>query len=261
MRNNGGIEMIKIFNEDCFGNMARLEKEGFKADIILTSPPYNTGRNDERYDLYSDDMSTKKYANWSVRLFESYDKILNDNGVIIYNISYGSECPNDMYIAISNIIERTSFMISDCVVWKKSNAMPNSVSSNKLTRICEFVFIFCRKSEYKTYRANKPITSRRPNGQLMYGSIPNFIEAVNNDGATDLNKATFSTEFVEKMLDMYAIGEDVMVYDSFMGTGTTAVCCKQMGYSCYGSEISKAQCKYADERLNGVFGEEHEIIY
>lgn len=243
--------------------MERLSKEGYKADIILTSPPYNTGRNgtDGRYDLYADDMSTKKYANWSVKLFEGYDKILKKDGVIIYNISYGSESPNDMWVAISNIIERTQFMVADCVVWKKPNAIPNNSSPNKLTRICEFVFIFCRKSEFDTYKANKPIASRGKNGQIYYGNVLNYIEAANNDGATDLNKATFSTEFVEKMLDMYAVGDDIMVYDSFMGTGTTAVCCKQLGYDCYGAEISKAQCKYADERLNGIFGDDHEIIY
>ena len=35
-----------------------------------------------------------------------------------------------------------------------------------------------------------------------------------------------------------------------MGTGTTAVACKQMNLNYIGSEISLEQCKYANNRLN-----------
>ena len=86
--------------------------------------------------------------------------------------------------------------------------------------------------------------------QPFYSVLYNFIEADNNDFANDLNKATFSTEFVIKLLEMYGKrNEDFVVYDSFMGTGTTAVACKMYGVSCFGSEISKNQCEYAENRL------------
>ena len=38
---------------------------------------------------------------------------------------------------------------------------------------------------------------------------------------------------------MYA-NKNSIVYDSFMGTGTTAVACKQFGCKCIGSELSEA---------------------
>ena len=69
-----------------------------------------------------------------------------------------------------------------------------------------------------------------------------------NDGANKLNKATFSTELVLKLLNMYAT-KDSIVYDSFIGTGTTAVACKKYGCKCIGSELSEAQVKYARSRL------------
>ena len=50
---------------------------------------------------------------------------------------------------------------------------------------------------------------------------------------------------------MYApYGKDTVVYDSFMGTGTTAVACKVLGMNCYGSELSKAQCDFANSRID-----------
>ena len=42
------------------------------------------------------------------------------------------------------------------------------------------------------------------------------------------------------------------MYDPFMGTGTTAVACKQLGFNCYGSELSQAQIDFANSRLDGV---------
>jgi site-specific DNA-methyltransferase (adenine-specific) len=59
----------------------------------------------------------------------------------------------------------------------------------------------------------------------------------------------------EKPLDMFQyliktstkLGD--LVYDPFLGSGTTAVACKSLGRNYVGSEISKKYCKIAEERL------------
>ncbi len=40
-----------------------------------------------------------------------------------------------------------------------------------------------------------------------------------------------------------------LIYDPFMGTGTTAVACVIDGHRFIGSEISGKQCEYAEKRL------------
>ena len=252
------VDNCIIYNEDCFKTMQRMVQNNVKCDIILTSPPYNTGRccktersiNDyeNRYDSYLDNLTDSEYSQWTVNLFNMYNQILNPNSTILYNISYGNENPNLLWNTISDIIKQTNFMVADCIVWKKKCALPNNVSSNKLTRITEFIFVFCRKSEYKTFNANKKIKSISRTGQNYYESVFNFIEARNNDGSCKLNKATYSTELCEKLLSIYA-KPGCTVYDSFIGTGTTAVACKNFGLKCFGSEMSKAQCMYAQKRL------------
>ena len=258
--------MIKIFNEDCINTINRFIEEGVKVDIILTSPPYNNSRVSHtelsmktancRYDSYDDNMTNEEYFDWTVNLFNKFDSILKDNGVILYNISYGGENPNCMWEVVADIIRKTPFMVADNIVWKKSSALPNNVTKNKLTRICEYVFVFSRKNEFDTFFMNKPITSKSSVGQNFYGSIFNFIQAKNNDGICELNKATYSSELCEKLLNIYANPRSCLVYDPFMGTGTTAVACKKLGFDCYGSEISYQQCKYADDRLNDIVRKE-----
>lgn len=253
--------MFKIYNEDCLQTMKKIHKAGGKVDIVLTSPPYNTGRNcgnidnhERRYDIYLEQRNTDEYTDWTIDIFNHYDSILKENGCILYNMSYGNENPEQMYLTIAEVINKTNFTIADTIIWKKKSALPNNVSHNKLTRICEFVFVFCRKDEYKTFIANKSVKSKSKTGQKYYENIYNFIEAKNNDGANKLNKATYSSELCEQLLNIYA-KPNAIVYDSFNGTGTTGVACIKMGLNYIGSELSEEQTKFSISRLNDVLEE------
>ena len=257
----------KIYNEDCFATMSKMPKG--KCDIILTSPFYNTnkkaGKNRTlkntrvkqgqydyvRYDVHIDDFTNEEYTAYTVNLFNEFDRVLNKNGCIIYNIMYGAENTEGMFDAIHGIFSKTNFTIADVICWKKSTALPNSCSPNRLTRIWEFVFIFCRKTEKKTFHCNKKITSYRKTGQRAYENIYNFIEAKNNDGSCPFNKATYSSELCEKLLTLYA-PEKGVVYDPFLGSGTTAVACVKLGLNYIGSEISQNQCEWAEKRIKEV---------
>ena len=256
--------MAKIYfkNENCFTTLKNMVDANYTVDIILTSPPYSTSRSkvktekamdtyNRRYDICLDDMTSEEYREWTVDLFNNFDKVLSKNGVVLYNVSYGSENPSALWLSLLSIIEKTNFMIDDTIIWKKRSALPNNVG-NKLTRITEFVFVICRKDEYKTFNINKKVKSvRQDTGQKYYENMYNFIEAPNNDGACKLNKATYSSELCLQLLEMYA-QKNYKIYDPFMGTGTTAIACEKWGNNetvCIGSELSEAQVQYSKERL------------
>jgi DNA modification methylase len=78
-----------------------------------------------------------------------------------------------------------------------------------------------------------------------------MLKQKNNDGSNTLNKATYSSELCEKLLNIYC-PTNGLVYDPFMGTGTTAVACKRMDLNCIGSELSEAQCEFANNRLDKI---------
>ena len=246
--------MNNIFNEDCFSTMEKMNNDSI--DIVLTSPPYNLthrkgGYADKtkRYDVYTDWKSADEYLDWSVSLFEEYDRVLKNNKVVLYNFSYGIENPVLPYKLVSKLEQDTNWTIADTIIWKKSNAIPHPASYNRLNRIIEFVFVFCRKSEIKTFEAHKKISKIGENNQKYYEIVDNFINAKNNDSSCNLNKATYSTELCEKLLKIYAT-DGYIVYDSFMGTGTTACACKNMGLNYIGSEISKDQVEFSNKRIN-----------
>lgn len=256
--------IVKFLLGDCLEWMDKIfEKSGQCIDVVLTSPPYNTSRPstersmknyEGRYGVYEDLKTNAEYCDWCINIFNYINKILKPNGVVLWNVSYGTDATVNtegiglMWNSISDIIRYTDFTVADKIVWKKKSALPNNVSPNKLTRICEEVFVFCRKKEYKTFYANKELGKIGKNGQQFYKVLYNFIEAPNNDGACKLNKATYSSNLCVQLLNMYA-PPNALVFDPFMGSGTTGIACDMLGLNCIGTEIDKAQVEYSKERL------------
>ena len=230
-------------------------------DVILTSPPYNISRaiseralsnNECKYGQYADSLANKEYIEWTKRIFDSFKRILAPNGVVLYNMSYGSESPEKselMFRVVGELLK--TWKMGDCIVWKKKTAAPNNVSPNHLTRICEFIFVMCQNWEY---HANKKSTGTSNTGQTMYENVYNIIQAENNDGDCPIHKATFSTSLVFKLLELYGVPGGVC-YDPFMGTGTTAIGCLEWGMNYIGSEIDQSYCRYAQKRVQSWLDE------
>ena len=120
------MEINKIYNEDCLITINNMIKNNIKVDNIITSPFYNTCRGSKfhnserarethqgRYDIHLDDMTDEEYIEFTLKLFDNFDKILEKNGCILYNMNYGSENTHLMWLVIAEIIRKTNFIISD----------------------------------------------------------------------------------------------------------------------------------------------------
>lgn len=252
------MNTIHIYNKDCL-KCVKDNIEPQSIDCVVTSPPYgghvHTHPHRSRtYDEYDDKVDVETYNAMCVELFNGFDRVLKQNGVVCWNVSYNKECSEQFILALHSIITQTNFTIADVITWKKSTSVPIPDSPNRLSRICEHVYILVRRSDYETYFCGKSVKSIYDGtGKPKYAHITNFIEAPNKNGINDLNGAVFSEEFVTKLLNLYCpIGG--MVYDPFMGTGTTAKACVTANRKCVGSEISLAQCEYAKRRVDSLLG-------
>lgn len=262
------IETGKIYCEDCSETMKRMDDNS--VDIILTSPPYRRKSTEIplaevfRSDDYSENDSPRDHAEWITNLFvNDFDRILSKDGVILWNQSYaasrhGEEYQPDMLLkTLASIVENTPFSVADRIVWKKTMVTPNNMSKNLLTRVCEDFYVFVRKSELKTFNANKKVVSVRKTGQKNYENIPNFVVAKVSDQVCPY-KATFSSDLVMKLLRIYVSRDGMLVYDPFIGTGSTAIGCMRFGHgiSWIGSEISEEQWNWANDRISNYSPEQ-----
>lgn len=249
------LEINKIYNEDCLITMNNLPEKC--VDLVITSPPYNStprkgGPSDKgKYDVYRDWKSEEDYINWTVDIFNGYDRIVKENRVVLYNFSYSIENPSLPYTLVAGVVNNTNWQVVDTIMWKKNNAIPHPASYNRLNRVYEFVWVFARKNEAKTFRMSKKVMSVSKSGQKYYEIIDNLISARNNDGPNELNKATFSTELITKLIYMYG-SEGDLIYDSFNGVGTTSLGAIQNKCNFIGSEISQKQCEYALQKIKSI---------
>lgn len=248
------MEKNIIHNEDCLNTLDNLDNNSI--DVVLTSPPYNMTKrkggyaDTGRYDVYQDWKTEEEYIEWMVKIFNKIDRVLNKNGVIIFNINYSIENPILPYKVICEIDKQTNFSLVDTIIWKKKNGIPFPANKRRLSRLFENIFVFVRKNEIDTFNTNRQVKSiSEKTGQKYYEVKYNHIEAANNDGKCSLNQATYSSDLCKQLLNIYALPNSV-VYDPFMGTGTTAVACKDLNLYYIGSEISTEQCKYAMNRIN-----------
>ena len=57
-----------------------------------------------------DNMTDEEYNNFTVQLFNGFDRVLVSNGVVLYNINYGSDNTEGMFKAINAILCKTNFL-------------------------------------------------------------------------------------------------------------------------------------------------------
>ena len=265
-------EDFVLYNGDCMDAFAEVQDSS--VDIVITSPPYNTCREGligtascekdkyhQRYDVFVDKKTNEEYIEWSSGLFREFDRVLKKNRVVLYNFGMGNDSLTDFgnidwFKTVVGICDGSAFTVADVLFWKKKCALPNNMSPNKSTRIVEPVIVFCRKDEKRTFLANKKANGSFASGQKLYSPFYNIFEARNNDGSNDLNKATFSTQFVDVLIDLYCPERERAewtVLDPFSGTGTTGLSALSHGMKYVGIELSESQCQYTVDRLaNGV---------
>ena len=242
----------QIFNEDNIITMSNISDGSISG--VITSPPYNiTGKRKDTYynNGYSDKdgLPEEEYLEVRLREFKEFSRIMEDTGVICYNLSYHNENPILPTLLITKIHQETDLTLADMITWKKSTALPFQTSPTKLSRICEQVYVIVKKKHLHDFKTNKKISKvNSKTGQKFYKNYVNLVEAKNNDGVKTKLKATYSEDLVTKLINIY-FPEGSTIYDPFMGIGTTARACIKTKRRFIGSELDKEKYENSQKQI------------
>lgn len=234
----------KIFNESCLNTLARMSDDS--VDLVITSPPYNmnlrirdgkycsrqiTKEFSTKYDGFSDNMPIAEYFEFHLKVIK---ELLRVAPVVFYNVQIVTGSKR----AVFKLLGKLNEYVKDIIVWDKENAQP-AMSEGVLNRQYELIIVF----------AKRDAISRKFNYcNFERGTLNDVWRIKRGKKVTNLHGATFPEELVEKILTNFSRERDV-VYDPFMGTGTTAVVCKKMNRRFIGSEIVSSYVEVAKERL------------
>ena len=100
-----GLITNQIYCGDTVETMKKIKDKSI--NLILTSPPYlaSIRKDNHKYpgakDLIKDNQPVKEYISWLIDVFKQYERILTDDGVIVFNYSYTTFNPSLPYLLIN----------------------------------------------------------------------------------------------------------------------------------------------------------------
>ena len=247
----------KIICGDCLDVMKKFPENYI--DLTITSPPYDNLRT---YNGYSFDFESV-----AKELF----RVTKQGGVVIWVVADatfdGSETGTSFKQALY-FKEVVGFRLHDTMIYYKNNPMPQT--GNRYHQHFEYMFAFSKGSP-KTFN---PITeptkkqgfvnmkNRGKNGSLDYRKVERtkekkvgnvFFYSVGGGISTKdkiayKHPAIFPEQLVYDQIYTWT-NENDLVYDPFMGSGTTAKMAKINNRNFIGCEISSEYCDIIKERV------------
>lgn len=233
-----------ICNESCLDTLSRLPDNSI--NLVITSPPYNmnlrirkgayTSRQivkefSTKYTDFSDNLPLHEYYAFHKAVLT---ELLRVSPLVFYNIQIVTGSKRAFFKLMGDF----SDYLKDIIVWDKGYAQP-AMHEQVINRRSELLLIF--DTDY-------PISRQfRNQGYFDRGTLDDVWEIPRAKNKTKTHTAVFPEQLVSKILENFS-QEGQIIYDPFMGTGTTAIVAKKMGRNYIGSEISKTYCTLAEKQ-------------
>ncbi len=238
------LELNTIYAENCLETMSRMPDN--YVDLVVTSPPYDNLRT---YNGYS--FEFEEIAGELVR-------VLDDNGIIVWIVGdatvKGSETGTSFRQALHFM--SLGLKLHDTMIYEKNSpAYPASRTGNRYTQIFEYMFVFAKGDVPKHLIIDKPNkwAGHKDFSGKLKNPVPDFSPRNNIwKYTTSFNGVKHPAPFPEALardhiLSWSASGQ--LVYDPFMGSGTTAKMAQLENRYFIGSEVSEDYVDLANARL------------
>jgi DNA modification methylase len=256
-----------IYNEDCLKTMVRMPSEF--VDLTVTSPPYDNLRKYEEFAF--------NFESTAQELF----RVTKNGGVVVWVVAdatiKGSETGTSFRQAL--FFKECGFRLHDTMIYAKNSYTP--LTHNRYEQAFEYMFVFsknkpsfwhpvmipCVTSGSKRNRANSKARettyAERRRSEITtvktHKQHPNIFYYDVGKNEKSLHNAPFPYELAENHILSWS-GEYCLVYDPFMGSGTTAKAALNHKRNVVGSEISENYCREVIEpRLLSVEAEKYFI--
>jgi len=249
------MELNKIYNENCLNTMKRMPDNFI--DLTVTSPPYDNLRDYKGYSFPFEDIAKELY------------RVTKQGGVLVWIVGdatvKGSESGTSFRQAL--YFKEIGFNLHDTMMYRKINYIP--LTHNRYEQEFEYMFVFSKgkpktfnpimvecktkgnktkgRTFYQTNNQNTPTKGHKNDAVKEYKQRGNVWEVATNAG-TKGHPAQFPEQLANDHIISWS-NENDLVYDCFMGSGTTAKAAISANRKWVGSEISEEYCKIIDERL------------
>ena len=234
------LELNKIYCESNLETMSRMP-DNF-VDIVVTSPPYNLGDRinggfkKKNYDKYNDKINKQDYFKQTKVWI---DELLR---VTKYHIFWNIQEVTGNKGIVKFLLNEYGDKIKETFIWAKRNP-PSSIVDTMCSSGYEY--IFCISKDNPESRKFNYCDFSNKNGDYAKNILIHPVNSGKDNGGHSFAFAEWLPSYFIK----YFSKEGDLVYDAFMGTGTTAVAAHRYNRKFIGSEISSEYLDIANKRL------------
>lgn len=226
-------------------------------DFVVTSPPYNVDL--QGYDNFEDKKKHMVYIEWLKNIFEQlYPKlkkgsriaiVVGDgkNGKILTHIDIAKFMVYDLEYLPMSIIIHNKRNTSNRTAWGsfKSPLEPS------MPIPFEYILVYAKESYKLQYEGITDIKKEEfIEWSLALWTLPRqSYKKSNYIIKNKIHPAPFPEEIPVRLIKLFSwVGS--IIYDPFVGTGTTAIAAKKHNRNYIGVDQSKKYCRIAEKRLN-----------
>ena len=257
------MEVNRIYNENCLDTMAKMP-EGF-VDLTVTSPPYDNLR------TYNGEMVWNEVI-WKAVIWRLY-KITKEGGVAVWVVGdatiKGSETGTSFNQALW--AKDCGFNLHDTMIYAKNNPVP--LTHNRYEQQFEYMFVWSKgkpktfnplkapcktagsKNNHKSEKHYEKSHSMRKRDTNVIIKNEKYLYNIWFVTTGTGDKVKHNAPFPEQLANDHIVSwsnEGDLVYDPFMGSGTTAKMAMLNKRKYIGSEISKEYFEIAERRIGGI---------
>lgn len=223
--------------------------EAASVDLIVTSPPYNL---DVSYNGYSDDLPYAPYLDWVGNWARSLLRIARPGGRAAVNIPLDSNKggKRPVYADYVRVFAAAGWKYQTTIVWNEQNISRRtawgswlSPSAPFVTAPVEMIPIFY-KDDWRRPREGRQTDLERD--EFLAWTLGMWEFPGENPKKVG-HPAPFPIELPRRLIKLYSYLDDV-IFDPFLGSGTTAVAARALGRRCIGVEVDPTYCRLAAER-------------
>ena len=215
--------------------------------LVVTSPPYNVGKE------YDRNLSLKEYRSFLKKVWAEVERVLVPGGRCCINVANLGRRPYiPLHAFVVEDMAELGFLMRGEVIWAKESSSSASTAwgswmsatNPTLRDTHEYIMIFSKATFSRESKGRKSTIGR--------DEFLEFTKSVWRFDAEPARKighpAPFPVELPYRCIQLYTFPGDV-VLDPFIGSGQTAIAAVKTGRRYIGYEVDREYAKLSERRI------------
>ena len=226
-------------------------------DLVITSPPYNIGKE------YENVMSIEDYLEWTNRWVVETCRLLGDHGALLLNLGYVTVESKGRAVPLPYLLwDKIPLYLNQEIIWNYSAGV---ACKNYLRPRNEKILWYVKDKDHYVFNldAIRDPNVKYPNSRRhgkprvnTLGKNPSDVweiaKVTTGANRSSAERTSHPCQFPTDLIDRLVLGfshKESVVFDPFVGSGTTIESCIRHGRYCVGIEIREDYCEIAVRRI------------